>query len=205
MVDIITAQNKANFCRQLDSMFAERKAVFVDRLKWDLPVSDGRLEIDQFDDDEAVYLIISDPMGHHMGSMRLLRTDRPHILGELFPHLCTDAVPGNSETMEITRLCLCPELPALVRIRLRNRLISGMVDYALMHGIKAFTGVVTARFLGQILAMGWQCESLGPSQMVNGTTIAAFRIDINANTPTMLEDTGIYVPGEFKSNLHVES
>jgi len=33
----------------LRAMFAARKEVFVDLLKWDLPVLDGRFEIDQFD------------------------------------------------------------------------------------------------------------------------------------------------------------
>ena len=84
MVDVVTARNQAQFRIQLDSMFEDRKNVFIDLLKWDLRLSEDRLEVDQFDDDHVVYLLISDPSGNHMGSMRLLRTDRPHILGEHF-------------------------------------------------------------------------------------------------------------------------
>jgi N-acyl-L-homoserine lactone synthetase len=204
MADIVTLQNRGCFRKQLDSMFAARKNVFIDLLKWNLPIIDGRLEIDQFDDEHAVYILVSDSVGNHMGSMRLLRTDRPHILGGLFPYLCTKSVPANVSTMEITRLCLSPGFPALVRLRLRNRLISGMVDYALTTGIKSFTGVVSARFLSQVLAMGWQCEALGSPQMVDGTMIAAFRVDIDEDTPELLQDNGIYVPGELKHHFGIE-
>jgi LuxR family quorum-sensing system transcriptional regulator CciR len=39
-------------------MFAARKSVFVDLLKWDVPVLEGRYEVDQFDDQHATYLIV---------------------------------------------------------------------------------------------------------------------------------------------------
>ncbi|HWU72384.1 MAG TPA: acyl-homoserine-lactone synthase, partial [Sphingomonas sp.] len=35
----------------LRRMFEARKEVFVDLLGWDVPVLDGRYEIDQFDDE----------------------------------------------------------------------------------------------------------------------------------------------------------
>ena len=47
----------------LRAMFAARKEVFVDLLKWDLPVLDGRFEIDQFDTPAAHYLILADEWG----------------------------------------------------------------------------------------------------------------------------------------------
>ena len=44
----------------LRAMFAARKRVFVDLLKWDVPVLAGRFEIDQFDDEHARYIILLD-------------------------------------------------------------------------------------------------------------------------------------------------
>ena len=66
----------------LRSMFAARKSVFVDLLKWDVPVLADRYENDQYDDAHATYLILADPDGTHLGSARLLPTTRPHILGD---------------------------------------------------------------------------------------------------------------------------
>ncbi|MCF3947970.1 acyl-homoserine-lactone synthase [Acidiphilium iwatense] len=192
MLDIITGANRGQFARQLDSMFEDRKRVFVDLFKWNLPVSNGRFEIDQFDDTTAVYLLITDQNGDHRGSLRLLRADRPHLLGSVFPDLCEHGVPADSCTAEITRLCLSPRLPAVERLHIRNQLITAMVDYALAHGIQTFTGVVSARFLSRILAMGWRCEVLGSPRIVNGSMIGAFRIDIDEATPHRLRATGIY-------------
>jgi len=183
-------------------MFEDRKKVFVDLLKWDLTLTDGQYEVDQFDDDSAVYLIESDPANCHMGSLRLLRTQRPHILGSLFSYLCEQNVPADFTTLEITRLCLCPELPASMRLRVRNMLISAMVDYALKRGVKALTGVVAASFLAQVLKMGWQCNPLGPTRTVDGRVIGAFRIEIDETTPRLLLATGIYVPETLNEYSH---
>src|SRR3546814_20085103 len=63
----------------LRAMFAPRKSVFVDLLKWHVPVLEGRYEIDQFDDEYARYLILADSGDGHLGSARLLPTMRPQI------------------------------------------------------------------------------------------------------------------------------
>ena len=49
-----------------------RKRVFVDLLKWGVPVLDGTWELDQFDNEEAIYIVIADAGGRHLGSARLL-------------------------------------------------------------------------------------------------------------------------------------
>ena len=54
----------------LRAMFAARKSVFVDLLKWDVPVVDGTFEIDQFDDRHATYLVLDDGQGEHLASTR---------------------------------------------------------------------------------------------------------------------------------------
>ena len=41
----------------LQSMFADRKRLFVDLFRWDVPVVDDQYEIDQFDNDHTIYLI----------------------------------------------------------------------------------------------------------------------------------------------------
>ncbi len=46
---IETGAARAMENRLFRSMFEERKRVFVDLLRWDVPVVAGRYEIDQFD------------------------------------------------------------------------------------------------------------------------------------------------------------
>ena len=57
MLVAISNQNRGDHAALLQAMHRERKHVFVDLLKWNVPVVDGQYEIDEFDDDEAIYLI----------------------------------------------------------------------------------------------------------------------------------------------------
>ena len=67
-------------------------------------------------DEYAEYIILCDPRSErHLGSLRILRTDRPHILGDVFPMLCEGEVPVGPEIRELTRLCLSPDLRAADR------------------------------------------------------------------------------------------
>src|SRR5690554_6024960 len=85
----------------LRSMFEARKKVFVDLRSRSLPVLDGRFEVDQFDTPEAVYLILTDESANHRASARLLRTDRSHILAQLFPSLCEGNIPSGPKTHRV--------------------------------------------------------------------------------------------------------
>ncbi|MDP9423636.1 MAG: autoinducer synthase [Pseudomonadota bacterium] len=175
----------------LQAMFEARKQVFVDLLKWDVPVLDGRYEIDQFDDEHAIYLIVADQAGRHLGSARLLPTSRPHILDSLFPSLCAGEPPRSPDCFEITRFCLGRNQNARQRLETRNRLVSALARYALENGISVYTGVAELNWLQQILAFGWRCRPLGLPRTIGGRTLGALRIDIDAETPALLAANGI--------------
>jgi acyl-homoserine lactone synthase len=180
----------------LRTMFAARKRVFIDLLKWDLPALDGRYEIDGYDNEHAHYLILLDQSGSHLGSTRLLPTTRPHILGDLFPMLCEGSVPMGPRTYEITRFCLDRSLRAAARRTVRNRLITAIVSHALSEGIDRYTGVAEVSWLQQILGFGWDCRLLGrplPLPRPCGT-IGALDIRITGDTPALLDAAGIWSP-----------
>jgi len=178
----------------LRAMFEARKQIFVDLLKWDVPVLDGRYEVDQFDDEHANYLIVADTAGQHLGSARLLPTSRPHILDSLFPSLCAGEPPRSSDCFEITRFCLGRNQTARERLETRNRLVSALAQYALAHSISVYTGVAELSWLQQILAFGWRCRPLGLPKVIDGRTLGSLRIDIDAETPALLAANGIFSP-----------
>ncbi|WP_129793883.1 acyl-homoserine-lactone synthase [Sphingosinicella sp. CPCC 101087] len=180
--------------RALRAMFAARKQVFVDLLRWDVPVIDGRYEVDQYDDEHAHYIILTDDEGEHLGSARLLQTIRPHILDTLFPELCDISPPARPDALEITRFCLDRRLAASERLEIRNRLVSALVDHALASSIRTYCGVAELGWLQQILAFGWRCRPLGLPRRVDGKLLGAFAIDIAADTPALLEASGLYRP-----------
>src|SRR5690242_14133180 len=124
MIRIIENHLTAGDRRPLETMFADRKAQFVDFFQWDVPVVDGRFEKDEFDTDRAVYIVVADDDGAHQASMRMLPSLHPHLLGNLFPHLCPLGVPIGERIWESTRLCLPSRHGAARRLELRNELAS---------------------------------------------------------------------------------
>ena len=175
----------------LRAMFAARKSVFVDLLKWDVPVIDGRYEVDEFDDEHATYLVLTDAEGGHLGSARLLPTTRPHILDSLYADLCEAAPPRGLDIFEITRFCLDRSLGARDRRQVRDTLVAALVSYALDHGITHYSAIAEMGWFQQILAFGWTCRPLGLPRITGGAMLAALMIEIDANTPARLAAAGI--------------
>jgi len=183
MVDVVTANNRHKYRDMVEAMHADRKRIFVDSLKWDIPVIDGRLEVDQFDNDDAVYLLALDADKRtHLGSVRLLPTSKPHLLGDVFPMLCDKGVPKGDDIWEITRLCTAPQLRGREAWLARSYLAVGMVEFALLYGITKFTCVAETSWLSSIMAVGWECEPLGLPQELNGESVGALMINISPAT-----------------------
>lgn len=198
MICTIHGHSDARFRGPLETMFEDRKRLFVDLLGWELKVEQNRWEIDCFDGDDAIYLIALDQTGDHIGSLRLLPSLQPHIL-------CPDGVPTGPDTFEVTRLCLPVRLGAAERLRIRNALISAMVDHALLAGITRLTGVVEAGFLAQILRMGWRCTTPGPSRRFGGAALGAFIAEVDTETPALLAATGIYTRATGRQTIALEA
>lgn len=162
------------------TMHTDRKRIFVDALRWDIP-HDGTQEVDQYDNDRAHYLILRDSNSQqHLGSVRLLPTTAPHMLDDVFPFLCEGEVPRGPKVWEITRLLVSPDLGRRERMPARNMLARAMIEFGLMMGIEKFTAVCEIGFLTQLLAAGWRIDPLGLPQQVAGSLIGAVLIHVEA-------------------------
>ena len=176
MIRHMTIRDRKIYPELFRSMHEDRKRVFVDTLKWDLD-HDGFCEQDQYDTADAQYLILRDEeTSEHLGSVRLLPTIRGHILGDVFPFLCSAAVPCGPEIWEITRLVVSPRVNRSDRLMIRNMLGRAMIEYGQLVGIEKYTAVCEIGFLSQLLASGWRCDPLGLPQKVGKSTIGALLI-----------------------------
>ncbi len=183
MVAVVSAANRSDHEATVAQMHRDRKAVFVDTLKWDIPVVDGEFEMDEYDTEDAVYLIAEDPKtGVHLGSVRLVCTDGPHLLGDKFGFLCEGDVPVGPDVWEITRLCTMPGLTPAAALGIRMQLVMGLIEYALEHGIKRYTMMTHTAYLSTLLAVGWEIEPLGLPADIAGEPVGALEISVTPET-----------------------
>ena len=186
------------------AMFAARKQVFIDLLKWELPVLAGEFEVDQFDGADAEYLILLDDCSNHRASTRLLLTEQPHLLGDLYPFLCDGPVPSGPTVREITRFCLDRHQSATERGSARNQLVTALAEHALRTGITDYTGVAELSWFTQIARFGWQCAPLGHAVRVGRQTLVGLHIHIDDRTLDGLSGTGVFMSPTLRLAGHRE-
>lgn len=165
------------------AMLKDRKTVLIDRLGWDLESPDGLHEIDGYDGDSTLYLVVHQQQtGRHLGSVRLLPSTGPHMLGDVFPHLCADGVPVGPDVWEITRLVTAPGLSRAEALQVRRQLSLALFEHALDHGITRYTMVTHMPWLAGLLTIGWDAEPLGLPHGEGEQAVAAMQILVDADT-----------------------
>jgi len=185
VVKLVTSANKDRYAALVDGMFRDRKRVFVDRLKWDIPVVDGVYEKDQYDTADAIYLIVDDPnTGRHRGSVRLLPTSGPHMLKDIFPQLCEGEVPVGADIWEATRICTSPDLEGIDPKEVRRLIYIASFEFALLYGVSRMTMLTHMEYLSRLLAFGWECRPLGLPQDYHGQKLGAIEFSV---TPASLQ------------------
>jgi len=177
MIRIVTTRNREAHAGALVEMHRQRKAVFVDRLGWDLAVTHG-LEIDAYDGRHALYLL-SIEKGRLMSSARLLPTTRPHLMSEQFAHLCSDGVPRGRGVWEASRFCVNPAITErITRHAQLGLIIAGILEAGLARNIDQVTFVAGSALLPLALDAGWDARPLGPPSHDGRDTITAVVAEI---------------------------
>jgi len=155
---------------------------------------DGR-ECDQFDNDDAIYLLAIEGQ-KVVGGSRLIPTLKPHLLDEVFPHLAQKGVPRAHNIYEWTRVHVIKE-----RREGRNRgvalgsLFCGVLEYCLAHDVVALTALVEMWWLPHFHEMGWTLDPLGLPELINGEWSIAISLSIDRRTlETTREMFGIREP-----------
>src|ERR1035437_2190235 len=126
----------------LTKISSYRHKVFVEKLGWDLATHDGA-EQDQFDRPDTVYVVSQDDDGHVHGCARLLPTDQPYLLGDVFPQLLNGLPPPcTPDVWELSRFAAVDfnnqTTSALGQFSspLAVKLLQESIDCAAAHGAK---------------------------------------------------------------------
>jgi acyl-homoserine lactone synthase len=177
---LVTNENRRNYRGELREMHAHRKQVFVDQLGWPLSCA-SELEFDDFDTDNALYLLHLGAEGRLRASARLLRTDQPHLLDTAFAHLCEHGVPRGPFIWEATRFCPAPDIQdSHARRALLGEIIAGILEAGLLFGMTEATFVASGALKPLALGSGWTAAALGPAQRYRRDRVTACIASIDA-------------------------
>ena len=174
---------------------AYRHRVFVERLGWQLPLSEAGFERDEFDRADTLYALVRDARGHICGCARLLPTTGPYLLADVFPGLLGGLPPPSApEVWELSRYTTevthaDADTAEAARERFRD-LLRAVVEAALSRGARR---LITFSYVGvERIArrFGLHVHRAGAVHMIDDRPVLAFWIELDAQT---LEALGIDV------------
>ena len=172
--------------RVLYEMARYRHRVFIQRLGWHLQTH-GRLELDQFDRRDTLY-VIAYRRRRVVGIARLLPTHRPYLLGEIFPQLLGElTAPRAADVWELSRFAAFDVVAPCVRSVARTHrkpsafaleFLKVVMEVAAKAGAKRLLSV-SPLGIERILKRGCiDFERLGPVLSIDGASLVACAFDL---------------------------
>lgn len=91
----------------LFDMHRLRAQVFKEKMGWDVTVTPDKLEVDQFDLPDTVYLLALNSDRHVIGTWRLLPSTGPTMIRDLWPqYLDSLPMPSSPRVWEVSRFAI---------------------------------------------------------------------------------------------------
>jgi acyl-homoserine lactone synthase len=196
MIRMIDRSNRHEFIRTLEQHFRLRHEIFVKERGWKEFDRDGIYEMDQYDNDDATYLISVDEHDEVVGSSRIYPTALPHMLSEQFPALVEGAVPQRIDLVEFTRLAICRSQRGT---QIYHEQFLGLQEFCLDQGMSGATTLIRTHRIPIVQKAGMKVVPLGLSQEIDGEMCTAIFIeaseeilmrmrDVAGITGTVMED-----------------
>jgi acyl-homoserine lactone synthase len=184
MIHVITSANRHLYGPELLAHFRLRHEIYVGERNWkDLARPDG-LERDQFDNEDATYILATDD-GQVIGGSRLLPTTGPHLLSEVFPYLASvRGLPRATDIYEWTRMFVIKSRREgrTMGGQARGMVICGVLEYCLDSGITSLTALIEMFWVPLFYSMGWNLMPLGLPELINDEWSIAVKMAINEDT-----------------------
>lgn len=198
MITTIEGVDRHRHPTLIAAMFRMRAAVFADRLKWDVAVTDG-WEIDRFDAEDPLYLLsVDEGTGILQGAVRLLPTTGPNMLRDVFPVLVPGGAPESPLIWESSRFAVNPAaFDALDRAEVNHvvnrttiELLCGIVEVCQRAGIEHIVSVFDARMARIFRSIDCAFEIIGTPTRVGRTMTYAGVFDMSDEMRERLAEAG---------------
>lgn len=162
MIELLNFETAHRHGDALPSLLRLRYAEFVERQKYDVPVYNG-MEYDQYDTPAAVYLIWRDARGKIRAGTRIIPTNRPYMIKELWPTSVQYIdLPSSADVWEMTRFFVDKNLDEGLRKQAHGELLCAYLEFALFHNIARYIGTAPPRLWKHtLIKCGWPVEFVG--------------------------------------------
>ncbi|WP_259779565.1 acyl-homoserine-lactone synthase [Aestuariispira ectoiniformans] len=163
--------------KRIQSVYRLRHRVFKERLDWEVN-STNNMEFDEFDHNNAYHLTKLSPQGEAIGCARIMPTNGPYMLKDVFGFLLPSKPPAENDLWEISRFAVDTKqiLTNGYLSSLTTELLIGLVIIALNLDLSAYVAVVDLRMERIVNRTGWRTERLGKPMKVGSTTAVAIKL-----------------------------
>lgn len=190
MLLIVTAQNAAKHQTELDQAFRLRHKVFVEEKGWTDLKREDRREIDRFDDEHAVHMLVI-AENRVVGYQRMLPSTQPHLLSEVLSDLCEGPRPVGENIWEWTRYCVEPQHRERGRMLspVANALLSSIVEWGLATNIDTIIIEMNPLWLLRLVQLHFRVTPLGLPKVIGGEETIAVTASFDERTLQRLRET----------------
>ena len=165
MIHAVTLQNLHYYPAQLDEMFRMRHQYYVQDNGWQSLHSNNGRETDEFDNDEAVYLMGLDNEGHVASTVRLNPTMGDNFTARHHEAYIEGKPPRSHEIWDLTRFMVDPRYRGAVKsksLKTGQEVGCGVLEFAMSKGVSHITSICETHLFERLNKIGWTFRTMGP-------------------------------------------
>jgi acyl-homoserine lactone synthase len=194
MIHLINAANRHLYGDVLAQMHRARTDHFVEERGWrNLCVEAGQ-ELDEYDNDQALYLVGFDEFGAIAVSARLLPADHGCVLSDHFPHLVVEGRACGPGVFELSRYFASPALRGRRHFPVKASMNLAVVEAMVERRARRLVGFTDLHILGIMRYSGWRVRPIGLPAAYDEGTAAAFEIACQAHDLAEMQ-AAVELPG----------
>lgn len=189
MIHVVTALNRHLYTRQVWEMFQIRKRHYVDERGWAELWHFGGAELDDSDDERAVYLMSLGPGEELLGFVRIRPTDDHSILVDKFPYLIDPKLAPlkGPQTWEGARIWI--DATASESHAGMHRLLTAACEHILSTGGNRLLAFIDVHNFPHIADGALEFEMTGPPAAYRYGTMVGVKHELSEDAVARMRDS----------------
>lgn len=192
MIHVVTKENRTLYTNALEQMHRLRKVHFVDQRQWPGAIVRSGGEYDEYDDEEAIYLLALEANGQVACSMRLRPVRDGSVMQTVFPNLPDDQGldMGRSDIWEISRYCSSGVVRGWRGAHRQTEMRLAALEAALAQSVRLMIGIVELDLLARLMdSSGWRVTTLGEPVPLAAGLAQAVSVEVSHEALVEMQET----------------